>query len=471
MGKDLHSIDHLFRNAQKDFEEEPSSAVWEKITCKLDHDFDVIKKEGKLFSGLRRILFLLVFIMAGFALNRYKINSHALLIGKSDLIYIQQGKSGIEKDSGSEATLIAPANIYSKTFLQKSKDKLFQPKSADKPGEEYLISHSATQIKSLLNPISEPLLQANNALPGTQKKTTASVEFTDMGMQRPAYKGTVILLNNSRENILDKAQLSKNSMKFSAPVDKKGELLSKVKRKWALSILASNDWGGYFINDEKLDRSGIPHDENEEISGREHHEESFSVSVFLSRYFTDKFIVKGGITYSNTAIGINPQYIYASKDPGGTLAYKYVTSSGYDFLKPSFGNPLTIGDSLYSTEAKHKLKTISLQIMPGYTLRKNKLSITPAAGLLVGYIARATLRTEVEDSQHSEMVFVDRLAGSRKFYAGFVTDVSLAYNFTKKWSLFLIPSFRVNLSPVTTTDFIKTYPFSFSLGAGVSYSF
>jgi hypothetical protein len=470
MGKDLHTIDHLFRTAQKDFEEEPSSAVWEKITCKLDHNPGDTKSKDKLFFGWRKILLLFVFVLIAFGLDRYKINNQVPLIGKASLVEKPAKENGIEI-SGSQEELPVPANFPDKIFRKKSEARQAQPKSVKKPGKRYFVSRNGLQKKSSLIPAPGSLLIASDIFPDKSKITISDAVAADDGMNVPIYTTVNMDMNNPKENILTNAKLLENRTGFSVPAYGKNELSVRNKKKWALSVLAMNDWGGYFINDEKLDRSGIPHDENDEISGREHHEESFSVSAFLSRYFTDKFMVKGGVTYSSTAIGINPQFIYASKDPSGTLGYKYVTSSGYDFVKPSFGSPLTIGDSLYSSEAKQKLETISLQVMPGYTFRKNKLSITPAAGVLVGYIGRATLKTEVEDNSNREVIFVSKLAGSRKFYAGIVTDISLAYKFTKKWSLLFVPAFRINISPVTTTDFIKTYPYSFSIGAGMSYSF
>ncbi|MBS1575537.1 MAG: DUF2715 domain-containing protein [Bacteroidetes bacterium] len=472
MGKDLHDIDHLFRNAQKDFEEQPSDNVWDKITYKLDHNSLSAKKEDKLFFGLQRVLFLVFFVFAAFGLDKYELKSKTGLKEKIILMDNANQENNKEIVGERDATVSAPANTSVNIIdRQKNKYKLIEGEHSGEKRKNVLSGRTAPD-KSLLSVASVSLLSKDKRFSGAQKKNTSPAVFRGAGMFEPAYSSIDRLLNTSPGIIPGKIQLAGKAVELPPLVNTRNRLSPGIRKNWALSVLISNDWGGYFINDEKLDRSGIPHSEHEEISGREHHEESFSASFFLSRYFSTKFLVKGGLMYSNTVIGINPQYIYAARDPNGALAYQYITSSGYDFVKPSFASPASIGDSLYSTEAKHKLTTVSLQIMPGYTFRKSKkLSITPATGVSIGYITRASLKTEVEDNLNSEIIFVDRLTGSKKFYLGFVADVSLAYRLTSKWSLNLVPSFRLNLTPVTTTDFIKTYPYAFSLGAGMSYLF
>jgi hypothetical protein len=190
----------------------------------------------------------------------------------------------------------------------------------------------------------------------------------------------------------------------------------------------------------------------------------------MTREFTKHFIVKSGLIYANTAIGINPRYLYASQQPNGGVAYKYNTSSGYGYVKPDFGIPPAIGDSLQSTEAQHNLQSLGIALMPGYKFGKNNFSVTTSAGISANFITRATLRTEVKDALHRETITINRLYGTRVFYTSFIADINLQYKFSDRWSMNILPAFKFALTPITKNNVVKTYPYSFGIGAGVSYT-
>jgi hypothetical protein len=61
---------------------------------------------------------------------------------------------------------------------------------------------------------------------------------------------------------------------------------------------------------------------------------SLSLQGVLARWqFSPKISLKTGLVYSNIAIGIQPQTLYATVDNNQTISYKFITSSGYAYVK------------------------------------------------------------------------------------------------------------------------------------------
>jgi hypothetical protein len=201
------------------------------------------------------------------------------------------------------------------------------------------------------------------------------------------------------------------------------------------------------------------------------HEPSFSVGMLATRQLKEKWGLQTGLIYSNTAIGISPQKIYALQDPAGDIAYKYITSSGYAYIKPGFGPPPAFGDVLTTTEAKHSLHSLSLPVVIKYTVGKNKFLFIPGAGLEANFITRAKLETEIEYANNRETVFINKLNGAKSFYWSLIADAELRYNTNNKLSFSLRPVFRYAISPITENNVVETFPYSFGAGLGMTYKF
>ncbi|MES1221656.1 MAG: hypothetical protein ABUT20_39515, partial [Bacteroidota bacterium] len=87
MGQDLHTIDHLFKNAHEGFEDEPSSSVWEQINYKLDHGYnDAATEQIRSFSW-RKMLFLLLFLSVTLSLDKFHKAIFKVSHGKTGIIY------------------------------------------------------------------------------------------------------------------------------------------------------------------------------------------------------------------------------------------------------------------------------------------------------------------------------------------------------------------------------------------------
>jgi hypothetical protein len=220
--------------------------------------------------------------------------------------------------------------------------------------------------------------------------------------------------------------------------------------------------------DNDVQNNGNNQDEKEEINKREKHKSSFSTGLLGTWQFTKKWGLKTGFIYSNTTIIIDPQEIYASQKPDGKVAYEYITSSGYGYVKPGFGAPPAIGDSIQSTEAQHNLQSLSVPLLISYTFDINKISVMPSAGITANFVTGANVQTHVTDAFNREAVTINDL-NMRAFYAGFMTDINLQYNFSKRWSFDILSAFKYALTPITKRNVVKTRPYSFAIGTGITY--
>ncbi len=234
---------------------------------------------------------------------------------------------------------------------------------------------------------------------------------------------------------------------------------------WLATPFVSYDQAGYRLDSDEP--SAIT-----SIKFREAYEPSFSVGLLLTRQLAPRFGLQSGLIYSNSAIGMKPQKTYAFRDPTGDVAYKYITSSGYTFIKPGFGPQPTVGDSLTTAEAKHTIEHISVPLAIKYTvLNSKKVSITPGAGVEANFITKANLEVDIEDQFNREIVVVRKLNGTKSFYWSFVADAEIKYKVNQKLSINVRPVYRTALSPITKNNVVETFPHSFGIGAGVTIKF
>jgi hypothetical protein len=152
---------------------------------------------------------------------------------------------------------------------------------------------------------------------------------------------------------------------------------------------------------------------------------------------------------------------------GGDVSYKYVTSSGYAYIKPGFGTPPVIGDSLTTTEAKHTLQYISVPLIIKHQIGNKKLSVIPGAGIEANFLTSAKVETEIKDASNLETVTLTKLKGTKLFYWSVVAEAELQYSIDKKVLVSLRPAFRYAISPITKNNVVETFPRSFGIGLGI----
>jgi hypothetical protein len=479
MNRDLHDIDELFRSALEGNEETPSAGVKENLDAALDKKD--AEKYKKRFILWKRAALLLLLLLSGFVLYESGLI-------KKDGDYTST-KSGLETDkiSGNKRETInnnssgnintdkivanQPASENGDAVVQQNQQGITPvPETSFKGSNKTIIIKNNWPDKpfSLFNKKQDPLFSILSSQP--DKKTTAVsndddyLQTTRQGIEPLDERISIAkvagqLVKNI--SLLPLITVSSSPLKTTAASDSKKKKANPFTPFWMATAFASYDQAGY-----KLDS-----DEPSAISSikfREAHEPSFSVGLLFTRQLTPRFSLQSGIVYRNTAIGMKPQKTYAFQDPTGDVAYKYITSSGYAFIKPGFGPHPTIGDSLTTAEAKHTLENISVPLLARYTVGNKKITITPGAGVEANFITKANLEVDIEDPFNREIVVVRKLSGTKSFYWSFVADAEIKYKVNQKLSINIRPVYRTAISPITKNNVVETFPHSFGIGAGVT---
>lgn len=522
MDKNLQNTDEVLNRAYQSYEDEPSAATWEKLSAALDKED--AEKYKRRFIGWKRIAVVLLFLLAGFmiyetgvVINRKKnaelakkgnVSDSTSVTDKTDM---QQKKTTAEtkttqqeKNKPASAFEISGQPQPSEVLIETNQKEVVAPNATQKNksvnGQIETVeivpklnkaSNKSAKIKTKITIMPGITVQAetgpladNNLL----ENKVSGKKINDKhikGNTNNENKSISKLVTSSatsitRVNITKPSTTDLAIKKPALPVINTTTNMAQLKNKkssgsfkpfWSVTAFASNDWGQYKLDNDVQDNTGNQQDEKEEINHREKHEGSYSAGVFATRQFNKHIGLKTGLIYSNTTIGISPQEMYAAKKADGSVAYKYITSSGYGFVKPGFGLPPAVGDSIQSTEAQHNLQIISVPLMASYRFEKNKFSVSPAIGLSANFITSANVKTEVTDALNKEAVTINGLDGMKSFYTGLIADVNLQYNYNSKWSLSLLPGFRYALTPITKGNVVKTFPYSFNMGAGITYKF
>jgi hypothetical protein len=461
MNKDLHNIDQVFNATYREFEDDPSSAVWQKINEGLD------KKEAesykRRFIGWKRTSILLLLLLTGFVLYESGI--------------LKQGSEAANKNNG-----IQKLNPFVKS--PESNNTVNGPDAVVLNGGNLLIKQDQKDIPAI-NSTGVPAEKnqqrqreyPENKLPGYLNKKEQSSFFPSIADKNTGFllKGSLQEVKTSLSpllwgNSITPARLFNDITTFQLPSVKdpglkKAVADNKQHKKgnslglWgAISGFYSYDFMNYRLDN---DLSAV-----KKIKQSEAHEPSFSTGLLLTRQLKKGWSLQTGLIYSSTQIGISPQKLYALQN-GSDVSYKYITSSGYVYIKPSFGSPPAVGDSLTTTEAKHTLQFVSIPVVIKHDFGKNKLTFTPGAGIEANFLTSAKLETEIKDASNLENVSINKLRGARSFYWSVTTEAEVQYRINKKVSISLRPSFRYAISPITKNNVVETFPYSFGIGAGI----
>ncbi len=494
MDKNLHDIDDLFRSALEEHEEIPSTGIKERLAAALDTKDAAVYKR-KLIVWKRAALFLLMLLTglilydsgvfttvskffdkrAGYSYDEknkksYPNNSSSDNINNDSSIFYKESANNKresirsndavekdvpdlknEKDMGMRVTLGISNERGSNNLLSKKnpgqKNKFITRQN------ETIIDQPATDK----NP--NRILINNNYL--IKEKISSPSSFVQNGIAKMHNLPAKIIFNGHANMLKEKStpgdSLSKNNTSKNTK-EKKKKFFDPF---WMLTGFASYDQVGYRLDsDQPMAINNIRY--------REVHEPSFSLGLLATQQLTRHWGLQLGLVYSNIQIGISPQKMYAFQDPAGDIAYKYITSSGYAYIKPHFGGPPAFGDSLISDDAKHIIDNISIPLVIKYTLPYKKISITPGAGVEGNFITKANLEVDIADAFNREVVIVKKLNGTKSFYWSFVADAELRYSLNKKVSVIVRPVYRVAISPITKNNIVETFPNSFGIGAGIN---
>lgn len=485
MNKDLHDMDDIFNSAYRQFEDDPSPDVWDKINAGLDKKDAASYK--RRFIGWKRVAIVAMLFLSGFILyesgilktgsrntqknipvadenkktetsaaeNNEEINQHNSKSAKSNDEKTNERNNKISDRNEDNNGMIVnqDKNILTEVMDKKEEQKaniLHRKIKAIAENDQMEIavtpSAPAKYQKDVLK-TKEIFLKQKTVIPLIEKNTNGENKIME-SLVTGTRQIHLLLMTDS----ISKSNIAKN---------KKQKWTGKFKPYWTVTGFASREWANYKLEN---DLQSI-----NKIKQQEVHEPSYSAGALVTRQFSPRWALQTGLIYSKTSIGINPQEIFAFNDQTGSIAYKYIASSGYGYVTPGFGSPPSVGDSLAAKDTKHTLQHISVPFVIKYRIGKNKFSFLPGAGVAANFQTSAKIITEVGDGSHKEIVSINKLSGTRSFYLSFTADAELRYKISNRASVSFRPSFRYAISPITKDNIVETYPYSFGAGLGLTY--
>lgn len=478
MTDDLHNIDNIFYNVLEPYEELPSHGVWEDLNAGLDKmDAPIYKSR---FTGLRRFVAVLIFMLAFLIIQDADFikNGYYTADEQTQLNTIIEQKIKVP-DSSLEKTLdIETENTVSHSLSSKIKEF----KNNELTQKDLMENIIATINKT------ENSLADKNKIAGSESNNPIHLKTSNNTLDTALVTGILNDKINIDEEKLTNTDSDITSRQIKLIIPKNNTLLEKdisllqLAKKflkddhklfipyWTATGFANREWSQYNLENDVLENSQNP-DNRAAIAKRENHEPSYMFGALATYWFKKHLSFQTGLEYSNTAITIEPQKVYAVKDNNGGISYKYNTSSGYAFLKSTSGLTPVLGDSIYTTAAQHTLEYISLPVLIRYNITVKKFSLSAGAGLAVNLLTSAKIQTEIKNATGAETVSAKRLQGIKSFYTDVLFNAGIQYKIKGQWSLNLLPSYRYALSPINKNNVVKTFPYSFGLGIGCTYKF
>ncbi|KIC96027.1 outer membrane beta-barrel protein [Flavihumibacter solisilvae] len=413
MRRRIHKTDVIFRHAYQTLEGVPSVHVWKKISSRLD---EIQPEQTRQFLPGKKYLLLFALLLPSLVLR---------------------------------SPLVEPVNPGPPELSTASKNML--PSSSD----SYRFP-----VRQIKNTSTENYNAAKTKLPETEHfplhETTPFIFSVTPGT--PVVNPASMQPGNLSATLAKPISIEITSRRLS-PV---------FRPYWEVTLFASIDHAGYQVDS---DLPPLQQQDKKNILERERNEPSLSTGILATWRFHQRLGLQSGLFYSLTSIHIDPQVLFASQAPDGSIVYRYNTSAGYANIA-SKGSPApSIGDSMTTTEAKLNLHSINLPVLLQYELGKHKLKFTPSAGIAVSLMTKAVLKTEMSDNNNREKEFSESLRGTSKFYWSVMASGTVSYEIGKSCRIYAAPMFRFAVSPITNNNIVETFPYSIGLAAGVTMKF
>ena len=447
-------MDEIFNAAYKEFSENPSSNVWDKISSGLDKEEASSYK--RRLKRWKQVAIFSLFLLGGFVLYEAILKNSPTPSNKNERVAIDTNKgSKTTNQQGSDINRIdrprssaTDMSLTAVTGKQRTEDVLPNRINEDNI-KQYYQQDKETSIFSAAESTHSSLENEGHSLISNAIGSTPATSNLDNKafMQADHVQSTYL-------NIIPESQAKNNSARSN----------QLFNPRWTLSVFASSDRPGY-----RLDKDGPA---LLKIKEHEEHQPSFSAGILIARQVKKRLAVQTGLIYSNTTIVISPEQIYASRDQTGKVLYKYVVSSGYAYVKPSFVSATSPGDSLTAAAGEHVLQCVAVPLMFTYDLIKNnKWIVSPGFGMTGNFLTSAKVEADLEGPSKREHVSIRKLDGIRPFNWSLMGAVTFEYLVSRRISINVRPFLTYAMSPITSTNDVQTFPYNIGLGAGVSYRF
>jgi len=512
MSENIHNDDELYRKAYDNFEEEPSTDVWEKLNARLDQK-DATLYRAK-FIWWKRIAVVLIFLLGtavAYELIFKPGNSSSTptaeqekLTPATDSTLQQPPPNQIQRPNditdsiNKEEVSIAPAgrqnnkqeaahsdkNMVAEVLPSQTQEQ-HRTTGNDTSADETTTTKKITHLQDQQS--AATVHDASKAEPGSNGESLNHPLLKEQIIADQKFKGgnesALLNANNGKStDSITTNQHNDSALSIHQQLDSTGNNIAAVNKKspikikklfrphFSFSPYIAADFTGHKIDNDEHHRDPDRRDEQHEIKERENEQFAFSASVLARYQFSQRFFLKSGLVYSNTAIHVKPEKLYATPDNSQGTSYKYISSLGYAYVKPSFDQSPVIGDSIYCEHVEQHASYLGIPLMAGYTINAGKkLTIAPGIGFTTNLLLSSKAHTELHKDNEQSKVTIKNMLGLAPVYFSFAADVELHYKLSNNFNLMLLPSFKHAIVPTTSNHVVKTYPYNFGLGLGLTY--
>jgi hypothetical protein len=433
------NIDLLFRNGLKDYEVLPPAGVWEGV-----------KSSGKLKS---RSLFL------------YRVAAAiTILLTLSFFTY------RLSRDiSGSSENPVIAFNVNSSLPVE-AVTSHYLP---DRQVHREIKSLAVPEVASEVNP--DPVIKTNDIYGSLQPL----LKFPENKSLSLSNNSITHELNSKAADISEKRSINTVYPDLQYP---QNEIKPKTENRWSIAAMASPTYYSKF----NTGTDGL----SKQLMESEEAVTSYTGGVGLSYKISKRFSIQSGLYYSSLGQkldGINTYGGFSQYDNSkGDYNFEILTSNGTiyasnpdvfvnaesaDRVVTAFTNdvfdPKKASLQYINNSLTQNLSYLELPVILRYKLVDKTLGINVIGGMSYNFLVNNSVYTEMNGNKFD----IGGTRGLNPLSLSSSLGMGMEYNFSKKLSLNLEPTFRYYLNPFSVSSGSYIHPYSFGIFSGVSYKF
>lgn len=526
MDKNLPDIENLFRSNLYDNEDMPSSKVWSGVEQTLDKD-SVVSIKNK-YGNLKRVTIVLLLLLIGLSIYDLRINYVKRKSAEGNKLVSREAAK--RKSIKINADKIRPLITNSVMLANKNKSSNLNDSSLssikpnliakalqlERRSKEYTVMNHLKQKAQYIFGLKNKPFKLQNNKTIDLKNISDGIIFGEQ-VNKPGQNHNQLVAKLMRDDMhnsgirpdkkyssiykerLVKSQITYTPLKINSLVNIAGKLnvllidtlklhpLVNVKStaginnnlggnkkdqkqgtgresKLSATLFFSPDFAWYRLQNDLTDNQSVRADD---IEKGEQHEFSSTAGALIDYILSKHWAIQSGLTYSNTAITVEPRTIYAQADNAGTIKYRFNTSSGYSYLLPSFSTSPGIGDSLYAFTSSHTLQYMGIPLAIKYSLWMGKVNLNVMLGVSANFLTKGKIETVLEKGTTNESEIINNIQGLKSAYASGLFGVGAEYKLKKSISVTFTPTVRFALSAINKGAVVKSYPNSFGFATGI----
>jgi len=474
MLEDRKNIDKLFSDALLNFEASPPAYVWSGINEGLQ------KKKAVRFWSMARNVAASVLIMVSFFAGYWYTNWR---LSKQIASY----KYDLEKYASNNAVR---ENVLPSIY---NKDKFSMKFSSVQKPFSFLSNQTANHITPLIENIISYDMSENYVVPVSTKinrNKISAIKFLSVKkyllsenelQSIPKFISTV-----SKATVLHSNESKKSNSKNNFKIDTlmryqpgASPFLVKAKTKkinhWAVGGQVSPIYN-YRDAFEKNNNTNDNSVANEKyFNSNENAMVTIAGGLNLKYNMSSRWSVQTGIYYSKTGQITNNVYTYGTLESVESTS-KLITSAGIvnapGVNTNSKGIPIAMrSNTLDNLNANASLiqnfEYVELPFVFRYRAIDRNVGLHFLCGMNTGLLVSNNVFLETETNKD----WIGQTEGVRKINYNAIIGFGLEYMLLNKISISIEPTYRHSIVPINSDQFIRSYPYSFGIFTGVSYSF